>query len=240
MSELVSERPVMQTSNLRMRAGLASAAMHIVGLAAVLLFRTSVPDDPPETVTEVALIAAPAPSPPAAKPQPKAAAKPAKPKIFRLTPRPATVKPVIGSKHLVIDAPPDPSDAVVAGAATAGSGGGGGGGGHGCDMIGRIQAGIRKDPLARAAVRAAQASPDYRGRAMMVWNGDWVRRGAEDGKGLAAVREAILWEVGFAPTACKAEVVHGLVLVKLSDTPGAPRLVLGAGQWRWRDLLQIR
>jgi hypothetical protein len=237
MSVLVSERPVMRTSSLRLRAGAVSAALHIAGLAAILLFRTAIPEDPPETIAEVELVAPPAPSPPAAKSQPKAAAKPAKPQIFRITQRPTPIKPVVGSKHQVVDAPPDPSDAEVAGAATAGSGGGGGG--HGCDMAGRIQAGIRRDSLARAAVQAAQTSPEYRGRAMMVWNGDWVRRGLEDGKGLAAVREAILWEVGFAPAACKAEAVRGLVLIRLSDSPGAARLVIGTAQWRWRDLLQV-
>jgi hypothetical protein len=68
----------------------------------------------------------------------------------------------------------------------------------------------------------------------MVWNGDWVQGRGEDGKGLAAVREAILWEVGFAPAACRAQPVHGLVLLSMN---GATRLAVGAGDWRWSDLL---
>jgi hypothetical protein len=122
------------------------------------------------------------------------------------------------------------SEAQLAGAASA-DGGGGGGGGE-CDMARRVQAALRKDPLVRASVHAAS------GRAIMVWNGDWVQAGAEDGKGLAAVREAITWEVAFAPLACRRERVRGLVLLSLND--GSARLAVGAGEWRWSDLLGLR
>jgi hypothetical protein len=72
----------------------------------------------------------------------------------------------------------------------------------------------------------------------MIWNGDWVQHGDEDGKGLAAVREAITFEVAFAPAACRRAHVRGLVLLSLGD--GAARLALGAGEWRWSDLLGVR
>ncbi|MGA2953972.1 MAG: hypothetical protein ABSD80_17235, partial [Caulobacteraceae bacterium] len=74
--------------------------------------------------------------------------------------------------------------------------------------------------------------------AIVVWNGDWVQNGIEDGKGLAAVREAITWEVAFAPAACRTEPMHGLVLLSVGG--GGPRLALGAGRWRWSDLLGLR
>jgi hypothetical protein len=94
---------------------------------------------------------------------------------------------------------------------------------------------LRRDRLVQSAAAAA-----HRGRPILVWNGDWVRHGVQEGAGLAAVREAILWEVGFAPAACKAERVEGLVLISLADRPGAPRLVVGKGAWRWSDLLASR
>jgi hypothetical protein len=34
--------------------------------------------------------------------------------------------------------------------------------------------------------------------------------------------------------------MRGLVLLSLNDAPGAPRLVLGAGAWRWSDLTLAR
>jgi hypothetical protein len=31
--------------------------------------------------------------------------------------------------------------------------------------------------------------------------------------------------------------MRGLVLITFADAPGAPRLALGTGAWRWSDLL---
>jgi hypothetical protein len=130
-------------------------------------------------------------------------------------------------------ATPDTSDllteAQLAGATTVGEGGGGA-----CDMARFVQQALRRDPLVRAAVEEAHRS----GQAIMLWNGDWVRTGDQDGKGLSAVREAIMWEVAFAPEACRNTRVHGLVLLSLAD--GGTRFALGSGDWRWSDLLGIR
>jgi hypothetical protein len=170
---------------------------------------------------------APAPTTAAAKPAP---AKPTPPRsLARPTPAPRAAAELAAGAGPPGDSAGDLSDAQVAGAAVAGSGRGGGP----CDMAGRLQTALRKDALVQAA--AAQASAD--GRAMLVWNGDWVRSHGQDGAGLAAVREVIMWEVAFAPKACRAEAVHGLVLLSMNDTPGAARLVVGSGQWRWSDLL---
>jgi hypothetical protein len=98
-------------------------------------------------------------------------------------------------------------------------------------MIGRVQAALRKDGIVRTAVSS------FAGRAIRVWNGDWVRSLGEDGKGLAAVREAVMWEIAFAPAACKSEPVRGLVVVSVDSPEGRVRLALGTGQWRWSDLL---
>jgi len=104
-------------------------------------------------------------------------------------------------------------------------------------MARRLQTALRKDARVQAAVADAQATT---GKALYVWNGDWIRSRGQDGNGLAAVREAIMWEVGFAPEACRAEPMHGLLAMSLSDGPGASRLVLGGGEWRWKDLLRPR
>ena len=76
------------------------------------------------------------------------------------------------------------------------------------------------------------------GKAIMLWNGDWVRTGGQDGKGLSAVREAVLWEVGFAPEACRNQRMHGMLLLSLAD--GSTRFAIGSGEWRWSDLLGVR
>ena len=121
------------------------------------------------------------------------------------------------------------SQSQQAGAAIAGEGGGGG-----CDIARAVQQALRRDPMVRTAVEQADRS----GKAIMVWNGDWVRNGAQDGKGLSAVREAIIWEVAFAPASCRNTRMHGLVLLSLAD--GATRFAVGDGDWRWSDLLGVR
>jgi hypothetical protein len=127
------------------------------------------------------------------------------------------------------------SESEIAGAASADAGGAGGGGGGGgiCDMARVVQQALRRDPLVRSAVVGA----DRLGKSVMLWNGDWVRSGAQEGKGLSAVREAVLWEVAFAPAACRNRPVHGLVLLSLAD--GNTRFAIGAGDWRWSDLLSV-
>ena len=72
----------------------------------------------------------------------------------------------------------------------------------------------------------------------MLWNGDWVQTGGQDGKGLSAAREAITWEVAFAPEACRHQRMHGVVLLSLAD--GSTRFAIGSGDWRWSDLLGLR
>lgn len=148
--------------------------------------------------------------------------------------------------ELEADETPAPvlSEAQLASAATAESGGGGqggagaGGGGSGgpCNMVRFLQDKLRRDARVRSVVTASGAGA----RAMMVWNGDWVKSTGEDGKGLAALREAILWEVGFAPEACRSRPVHGLVMISLNDNPGSARIVVGADDWRWSDLLGVK
>jgi hypothetical protein len=125
------------------------------------------------------------------------------------------------------------SDSERAGAASAGEGDGDGG--QACHMAQRVQAALRRDALVQAAV--AEAGRDGETRAIMVWNGDWVQSPSQDGKGLAAVREAIMWEIAFAPPACRAERMRGLVLISLNGSQAVPRLAVGAGDWRWSDLL---
>ena len=245
----------------RFRAAAASAAVHAALVAALLVgWRTAAPPllEPPIPISIAPLMLARPPQPPAPlaltpkraralahKPAPKLAAAPVPrrrrdqppPLAARLSPAPpadasppAAVVPARGSGD-----GDGLTQSQLAGAQAAGDGAGSGdagAGGGACDMARRVQAAVRKDPLARAAIHTAGA------RAIMIWNGDWVQHGAEDGKGLAAVREAITFEVAFAPPACRHQRVRGLVLISLAD--GSARLALGAGEWRWSDLLGLR
>jgi type IV secretory pathway VirB10-like protein len=216
-------------------AAALSVAAHLALLFAFLATRQAPPPAPEVQPMAVALVApgpteqpkGPAtPAPPAAQPPPpKQLARPTKAR--------PDIRPLPAGEGRSKDAGVELSEAQIAGAAVAGSGGGG----RPCDMARRLQAALRKDARVQAAVAEAQGST---GKALYVWNGDWVRSSGQDGNGLAAVREAIMWEVGFAPEACRAEPMHGLLAMSLGDGPGASRLVLGAGDWRWKDLLRPR
>jgi hypothetical protein len=233
------ERPL-KTVARRRRALAAPLSLVGHGLALMALVWTpKLPPPPPDTAQMTAslvdgaiLTSAPKPPEPA-KPAPP---KPTPPKSnVRRAARPRLVDPLPADETPTKAPMPELSEAQLIGAATADSGPPGAGSGpkgQHCNMAQLLQSALRRDRLVQTA--AAEA---HRGKAMMVWNGDWVRSSAEDGKGLAAVREAIMWEVGFAPATCRSEPMHGLVLLSLNDAPGSPRLVVGSGQWRWSDLL---
>ena len=239
----------MSQARRRTRRRLITAALSVAGHLALGLALLLAQADAPEVIEDepmkVQLVQAP-PAPEPANTEPAQAEatpepeKPAPPRraIVRPTPRPppdVAPRPVREAKAAEVqsDGDDEVSDAQLAGAATAGSGGeGSGSGGGDCNMTRRLQSALRKDARVQAAV--AQA---HRGKAIMVWNGDWVRHGGQEGQGMAAVREAMLWEVGFAPKACRAEPMRGLVLISLNDTPGSARLVVGSDQWRWSDIL---
>ncbi len=198
---------------------------------------------PPAPVKAPAKTAAKAPAkvPVKTSTPPKAApAKPPPRTTFRPVQGSPRITPLAASDRPTIGAGDEVSEAELAGAATgsgsgSGSGGGGGGGGGDCNMPARLQSALRKSAMAQAAVANVQG-----GKAIRVWNGDWVKHAEQEGSGLAAVREAIMWEVAFAPKACRAQPVHGLVLLSMNDHPGAPRIVVGGGVWRWSDLLFAR
>ncbi len=160
---------------------------------------------------------------------PQIAEVPTPPQLTKPTPAPTAIAPSI----------PDTSDLLsasqLAGAAGVDDDGAGGGGGGGdCDTARLVQRALRRDPLVRTAVQGANRI----GKSVMLWNGDWVRSGEEEGKGLSAVREAIIWDLAFAPEACRNKREHGLILLSLAD--GTTRFAIGTSDWRWSDLLGLR
>lgn len=231
-------------------AGAVSLAAHAGLLLAILAVRIQPPmmDEPDPIAVALYQPPPPPPEPPKLAPEPAGDPAPAKrspPKLPVRSPKlvpPREVEP--------LPAKPAPTPQVVAelgeadliGAATAGSGSGAGGagsgpGGGGCDMVRLLQDALRKNPRVRAAMMQVHPEAAAKGKAVLVWNGDWVQSPGQEGKGLAGVRELIMLEVAFAPKACRDDPMRGLVLISLADGPGAPRLALGSSRWNWSDLL---
>ena len=209
----------------KVAAGALSLAAHLALAGLVAAGWVAAPTPPEAQLIVVALARQPTPAalPPASPPTARAAAKPA-----HARPDPAAQRPAAPAAL--------PPAAATEGAGFTDADLAGGPGGGGCDMARRLEDSLRRDPMVEAA--AASARPRADSRAILVWNGDWVRSDGEDGKGLSAVREAVVWEVAFAPAACRAEPERGLVLLSLGDAPGAARIALGSDQWRWSDLLR--
>lgn len=203
-----------------------TAAVHAIVFVALFWPRTARPPAHivPQPPLQVSLLETPKPTPPG-PPEPvmlqPASVDVAPPRLAMRAPTPSAFT-VPGTSDLL-------SNSQLAGATTVGGAGGGT-----CDMARAVQQALRRDPMVREAVEEAHRS----GKAIMIWNGDWVRNGDQDGKGLSAVREAVMWEVGFAPAACRNLPMHGLVLLSLAD--GSTRFALGSNDWRWSDLLGLR
>jgi hypothetical protein len=220
-----------------------SAAAHLTVFGAVLWPYAAAPPPQSEPI-QVSLVEMPQPEAPPGPPGPPgppavAEVKPSVPQkpVRSAAPRPAAPAPVPdeNSKPAPDTFADVMSETEIAGAASAGEeGAGGGGGGGGCNTARAVQQALRRDPLVHTAVEDANRL----GKAIMLWDGDWVRSGAQDGKGLSAVREAIMWEVAFAPEVCRNQPVHGTVLLSLAD--GRTRFAIGSGDWRWADLLGVR
>ncbi len=233
---------------MRLLTAAISAVCHLAVLLAVVGAPADAPlrIDPPTVQVRLVELRPEPPAPPAPKPGPEPSApaleptKPAPKRPHKVPARKPTAQTDVPTTPLDA-APPGPSaadvsDAELASAASvaaAGVGAGhGSGGGATCDMLAWLQRKLRDDRRVQAAMAAV-----HDGRAIRVWNGDWVRHPGQDGNGLAAVREAIMWEVAFAPEACRAQRVQGLVQVSLTDAPGSARVVMGSPDWRWSDVV---
>jgi hypothetical protein len=232
-------------------------------LLLLFLFKTQAvtpePVEPPAVMLQFIAPPAPVPAPSSGAP-PKAVKaevvvkkkpKPPPPAVVKArVPKkipPPAVKTIAAAPKLKKVEPEEPeepipqvSEAQVASAARAGTGQGAGAGsgkgegGGSCDMARAIQNALRKDPLVAASVAEAQRAGG--GKALLVWNGDWVRSHSQEGRGLSAVREAIIWEVGFASEHCRNQPMKGLVMFSLNSS----RLVVGQDRWRWSDMLNLR
>ncbi|MEO8301723.1 MAG: hypothetical protein ABI608_08015 [Rhizomicrobium sp.] len=202
-----------------------TAGVHLIVFGALLWPRTASPPAKPALAPMIVSILPKPPGPPDREPGGSGEAI-----------EPTMVQPRMPAAVPVTITVADNSDLLsesqIAGAASVGEGGGGGGGG--CDLAWAVQKALRRDRLVHTAVEGANRT----GKAVMMWNGDWVRSGGQDGKGLSAVREAIMWAVAFAPESCRNERMREPVLISLAD--GRTRFAIGSGDWRWSDLLGLR
>lgn len=212
-----------------------SLAIHGAILLGFIAVRTDVVPPERSTPVMVVLVDVPRLAPPTSRPVAQAAAPPPDlplPKVDIAPPVPRAPRQRTDKSVQMAAATAGTGvslgEADLAGAMSADAGAPGGA----CDMPRRVQSALRNDHIVLAA------TSNFAGQTLLVWNGDWVQGPGEEGKGMAAVREAIMWEVAFAPPECRTQAAHGLILLSLSSTAGTLRLALGSGNWRWSDLLR--
>src|SRR5258705_7143328 len=152
-----------------------TAGVHLIVFAALFWPRAAPPPAKPSlSLTMVNVLPNPKPPGPPDQTEPGGRGDAIQPTLLR--PVSPTAVPV--TIH-VSDNSDLLSESQLAGAASVGEGGGGGGGG--CDLARAVQRALRRDPLVHTAVEGANRL----GKSIMMWNGDWVRSGGQDGKGLS-------------------------------------------------------
>jgi hypothetical protein len=210
-----------------------SVAAHVAVVATLILLHAAPPQPGVQSIN-IGFVELPEPdlpAPPAPAETPPVQAVVAQ-EVVRATPRQqeandAEDAPVVDTFSDVL------TESQITGAVNASNGETGSGAGGACDMARILQQALQREPRVNVAVGNANRL----GKSIILWNGDWVRSGTQDGKGLSGVRELIMWEVAFAPEACRNARVQGLVLFSLAD--GVTRFAIGSGDWRWSDLLGL-
>ncbi len=101
----------------------------------------------------------------------------------------------------------------------------------GCDLTDTVQAALRADPAARAALASLPPRARSVANAVMLWDGRWIGSGDEFGP----IRTIVLAALRSASADCRAATQAGPRLIVVAGRPDFV-LAVGSGRWRWGDL----
>ena len=106
-----------------------------------------------------------------------------------------------------------------------------------CSTLDEVSAALLADPVALAAIR--DAPPDMRSitDAVVMWNAGWSPASSPDDAPLGPVRAAIERTLSVVDDSCLDEVIAGPRFVQIPNGDETMFMVLGSGQWSWRQLL---
>ena len=116
------------------------------------------------------------------------------------------------------------------------------GGGGGCAIEASLDEGLKGDAVVRASLAQVQYDQRSVSNAIQLWDGAWIPVPAADGTDtLATVQQAVVAAIDAAPARCRNQLVQGprFFLVE-GENDLVTVLVMGSGEWRWRDLLPER
>ena len=171
------------------------------------------------------------PSPPAPRRPPAFTAA----KLDRPLPQPTDIEPQYVEVHdtepelLERDPLQDPVALSVAAAAAAS--------GQACQLTSWLQTALQNDPQVQTALSLIPRPAKSVANAVMIWDGGWVDAPRGASVGVGAVRMALLSGIRSAPAACQTQTIRGPELMTLANGADTTVLAVGAGQWRWIDLV---
>lgn len=148
-------------------------------------------------------------------------------------PAPAPPPPALPSKLAETSRPLAPAAApdTVDAASTAAPG-------AGCATLDLVSKAILADQVALDAVHRAPPETRSLGDAILVWNGGWIKEAGGTGTPLGAVRAVAEASLRSLDEACLEEAVVGPRLIPIPAGSRMMFVVIGSGNWRWRDLLK--
>lgn len=212
---------------------LGSACLHVAVLTMLLRGPQPVPAPADVGAMAVSLINGRALEPATARPAPQRSAPPDRAKL-RAPPDPTDVAPqfveVRDAEPQVAERNPlnDPvAQSVIAAAAE----------GQPCQLGAWLQVALQADPQVQAALSLIPRPARSVANAVMLWDGAWVDAPRGASAGVGAVRLALITGIRSAPATCQTQMIRGAELLTLTDGPETTVLAVGAGQWRWIDLL---
>ena len=107
----------------------------------------------------------------------------------------------------------------------------------GCAPLPLIAQALVADPAALAAVRGAPPETRSIADAVVLWNAGWAAAASTPDMPLAPARSVVEQSLRSLPDSCLDEPVAGPRLVPVADGDRTMFMVIGSGNWTWRQLL---
>lgn len=107
----------------------------------------------------------------------------------------------------------------------------------GCAALPLIAKALVADPAALAAVLGAPPETRSVADAVVLWNAGWTTAASTPGMPLAPARSVVEQSLLALPDSCLDEPIAGPRLVPVADGDRTIFMVIGSGNWTWRQLL---
>ena len=109
----------------------------------------------------------------------------------------------------------------------------------GCAIAATLGRAIESDPAALATLAALPPEARTSADAVLLWNGTWLQVPAPDGTdSIATLRSVVEQTYLTAAPECVESIVAGPQFIPVVMGDKTLMLVVGSGEWRWRDLAQ--